>query len=173
MPVEVKDSGALENVLTNIKSEFDNVEAFVTPDTKKCERFKTYLKKFYDFVKVNEEDISSDLISNEITSAKSKQKRISSVPELIVDTGLVDTEQIYQQLQLYNTELDSASSINNLTKFFSKSLLAADSISFNVNKAKTQSSMDSDAALGTTTDNFDGSNDGEDEDDYDLSEVFW
>lgn len=87
------------------------------------------------------------------------------MPELIVDEKIVDTEQIYQQLQLYNNELDSSSSINNLTKFFSKSLVAIDSISFNINIKKSGNNLNSDAANGTTTDNFDDSNDGEDEDD--------
>ena len=90
---------------------------------------------------------------------------------MIVDGSLVDTEQIYQQLQLYNTEADSANSINSLTRFFSKSLLAVDAMSFNVNKAKRQSGLDSDAALGTTTDNYDEGEDGEDEDDFGLGKV--
>jgi len=90
------------------------------------------------------------------------------VPELIVDKELVDSEQIYQQIQLYNNEIESTSSISSLTKFFSKSLVALDSISFNIDTKKTQSSdLNGDAANGTTTDNFDDdSNDGEDEDDF-------
>jgi len=40
-----------------------------------------------------------------------------------------------------------------------------------VNKAKRQSGLDSDAALGTTTDNYDEGEDGEDEDDFGLGKV--
>ena len=134
-------------------------------DEKKSERFKTYLKKFYDYLKVNEEEISSNHTNN---SANDSQ--IISVPELIVDKDLVDSEQIYQQVQLYNNERDSSSSISSLTKFFSKSLVSLDSMSFNIDLKKTRSSsLDSDAAVGTTTDNFEDSNDGEDEEDYEDS----
>lgn len=134
-------------------------------DEKKSERFKTYLKKFYDYLKVNEEEISSNHTNNSATDSQ-----IISVPELIVDKDLVDSEQIYQQVQLYNNERDSSSSISSLTKFFSKSLVSLDSMSFNIDLKKTRSSsLDSDAAVGTTTDNFEDSNDGEDEEDYEDS----
>lgn len=149
--------------LGNITKEFENVENFVESDNTKSDRFKNYLKSFYDYLKVNEEEISSDLSKN---SQKPVIKRVSSVPELIVDKNIVDSEQIYQQLQLYNNELDSSSSINSLTKFFSKSLVSIDSISFNIDVKKSGNSLNSDnVANGTTTDNFDDSNDGEDEDD--------
>ena len=96
-----------------------------------------------------------------------KTASINSVPELIVDKDYVDTEQIYQQIQLYNNEAESSCSLNSLTKFFSKCLVDTDSIAFNVDLAKKRSSgLSSDTANGTTTDNIDDSNDGEDEQEF-------
>ncbi len=88
------------------------------------------------------------------------------LPELIVDKSYVDTEQIYQQIQLYNNQAESSSSLNSLTKFFSKCLIAIDSISFNIDLKKKRvvdGSANSETLNGTTTDNLDDSNDGEDE----------
>ena len=124
----------------------------------KCERFKSYLKKLYDFLKVNEE-----ALSEHTTSSSSK---LESLPELIVDKNLVDNEQIYQQLQLYNN--DTSSSIGSLTKFFSKCVVAIDDLSFNVDLKKSAINRElngSSGGGGGTTDNLedDDSNNGEDE----------
>ena len=100
--------------------------------------------------------------------ANKKSASINSVPELIVDKSFVDTEQIYQQIQLYNNEAESSCSLNSLTKFFSKCLVDAESIAFNLDLTKKRSSgVSSDTANGTTTDNIDDSNDGEDEQEFD------
>jgi len=85
---------------------------------------------------------------------------------LIVDKDLVDNEQIYQQLQLYNN--DTSSSIGSLTKFFSKCVLGIDSLSFNVELKKNALNRElngSSGGGGGTTDNLedDDSNNGEDE----------
>lgn len=73
-------------------------------------------------------------------SANKKQPNrasdVSILPELIIDKKLVDLEQIYQQLQLYNN-LDvredlACTSISSLTKFFSKCLVQSSRLSFNV-----------------------------------------
>jgi hypothetical protein len=59
------------------------------------------------------------------------------LPELIVDPKLVDCEQIYQQLQLYsNLDNDESTSVNSLTKFFSKCLVQLNKLSFNVDLTK-------------------------------------
>jgi U3 small nucleolar RNA-associated protein MPP10 len=90
------------------------------------------------------------------------------LPELIIDTKLVDNEQIYQQLQLYNNE--ASSSLGSLAKFFSKCLVSIDSVSFNVELKKSSRSASENG--GTTTDNLedDDSNDGdEDEDNFNSS----
>jgi U3 small nucleolar RNA-associated protein MPP10 len=55
---------------------------------------------------------------------------IKALPELVIDTSLVDHEQIYQQLQLYNN--DSSTSVLSMIKFFSKCLLNIDSFTFNL-----------------------------------------
>jgi len=90
------------------------------------------------------------------------------LPELIIDTKLVDNEQIYQQLQLYNNE--ASSSLGSLAKFFSKCLVSIDSVSFSVELKKSSRSASENG--GTTTDNLedDDSNDGdEDEDNFNSS----
>ena len=65
-------------------------------DTNKSDRFKSYLKKFYDYLKINES------LLNDVSGGTTKVTATTneSLPELIIDTKLVDNEQIYQQLQL-------------------------------------------------------------------------
>lgn len=114
-------------------------------------------------MKINED------VLNELTT-RSNANKFESLPQLIVDKQLVDNEQIYQQLQLYNN--DTSSSIQSLTKFFSKCLVSIDSISFNVELKKTLINKNEQTnGNGTTTDNLedDDSNDGEDEEDDDLA----
>ena len=113
----------------------------------------------YDYLKINEETLS------EHTTASGG--KFESLPELIVEKNLVDNEQIYQQLQLYNS--DKSSSINSLTKFFSKCVVGLDSLSFNVELKKSvnqrEQLLNGSSGGGGTTDNLedDDSNNGEDE----------
>ena len=90
-----------------------------------------------------------------------------SLPELIIDKTLVDTEQIYQQLQLYNND-QSSTSINSLTKFFSKCLVNLDTLSFNIDlKSKKKSNGLNGTTNGTTTDNLDSNEEADKEEDDD------
>ena len=132
-------------------------------DEEKSERFKKYLKRLYDYLKIHDDDVT--------TSHKSNTNNMQfSLPELIIDKNLVDTEQIYQQLQLYNND-QSSTSINSLTKFFSKCLVNLDNLSFNIDlKSKKKSNGLNGATNGTTTDNLDSNEEAdkeEEDDDYD------
>jgi len=107
----------------------------------KSERFKRCLKCFYDYLKIqhnNDDENENENSSNKGKSLTKKNKSIQqqqqqhhSLPELIVDSRLVDNEQIYQQLQLYNND-----SIHSMTKFFAKCLLNVEQISFNIDMKK-------------------------------------
>lgn len=103
-------------------------------DSEKSERFKLYLKRLYDYLKAQDDNDYISTKSPHTNPKISQSNQSSALPELIVDKNLVDLEQIYQQLQLYNqnSDLTSSASINSLTKFFSKCLVNMDMLSFNL-----------------------------------------
>lgn len=147
------------------------------------------MKRLYDYIKIQDDhdDHLSRSLGQTSKSHQSATNNASStaLPELIIDKNLVDLEQIYQQLQLYNQNSDlsaTSASINLLTKFFSKCLVQLDNISFNLdtktpskslsvnslNKKTLASSIHSD--LNSTNDN---SVDAEgEEDDFEEEEDF-
>ncbi|CAF0782907.1 unnamed protein product [Brachionus calyciflorus] len=131
------NSDKLDDLLIKINDEFENLESFLEVDEEKSNRFRSYIKTLYDYIKIQDDNdyISSSSSINTKKNTSSANSTSSALPELIVDNKLVDLEQIYQQLQLYNqnSDLTSSASINSLTKFFSKCLVHSDSISFNVN----------------------------------------
>ncbi len=114
----------------------------------------------------------------------SSTSQLTELPELIIDKNLVDSEQIYQQLQLFNTSQDASSSINSLTKYFSRSLVNSDSISFNLDVKSTlkgksisngfngsnNSNSPTDINSNDDADQSDDEEDDDDDDDDDLSE---
>lgn len=75
----------------------------------------------------------------------------STLPELIVDRECVDLEQIYQQMQLFNAS-DSAS-ISALTKFFSKTLLNLNSLSFGIDTSGAANAATSSKSSSATVSN--------------------
>ena len=134
-------------------------------DEKKSDRFKRYLKHFYDYLKINQNE---DNNTSTTTATTTVNQSLYSLPELIVYTGLVDNEQIYQQLQLYNNE--DQCSIQHMTKFFAKCLLNKDNLTFNVDTRKMSANgMNGGGGGGggerdkETTDNFDSNDEQENE----------
>jgi hypothetical protein len=117
------------NIIDNVKLEFEAPESFLDIDQEKCERFKSYLKKMCDYLKA-ENDLSS---SSGLKTTVNGIDSVSLLPsELIVDKSLVDNEQIYQQLQLYNG--DTLASLPSLSKFFAKCMLKLDTLKLSVDK---------------------------------------
>jgi hypothetical protein len=114
------------DIIDKIQHDFDSPESFLDVDRDKCDRFKSYLKKMCDYLNA-EDDLSSGKVT--INGANSAPLLPS---ELIVDKNLVDNEQIYQQLQLYNG--DTLASLPSLSKFFAKCMLKLDSLKLNVDK---------------------------------------
>ena len=163
------------------------VFALFRPDTQKSERFKGYLKRIYDFLKIQESRsfLDTNVSNKNAKKGKGKQQTVTEgavLPELIVDQRLVDQEQIYQQLQLYNQLADSSMSVDSMTQFFSRCITRLDSLTMKVDtKAKKSSGLNGhDSAMtngsgtggGATTDNNpDDDADQEDEDeDFDDDE---
>lgn len=115
----------------------------------------------YDFIKIQDDNDYISCSNNKKTQTVSQS---SALPQLIVDKNLVDLEQIYQQLQLYNqnSDLTSSASINSLTIFFSKCLLKPESITFNIDtvqnttaKHQTNSSLSDDDSAQADVDQED------------------
>ena len=117
-------------------------------DEEKSKRFNQYLKSFYDFLKLHDDiDTNSNSNSNKqrpSTTKSTSQRRttasstqLTELPELIIDAELVDIEQIYQQLQLLNANGDASASVDALTRFFAKTLVHKDALTFNIAAATT------------------------------------
>lgn len=138
-------------------------------DEEKSNRFRTYIKSLYDYIKIQDDnDYITSSTSNKKNSLPSSSSQ-SALPELIVDKNLVDLEQIYQQLQLYNQNSDqtSSASINSLTKFFSKCLVQIDTVSFNIDFSQKSSIK---PLSGSSNDDSHAEADEENEDDEDDEE---
>jgi hypothetical protein len=124
----------------------------------KGERFKTYLKHIYDFLKIQDDDqVSSQAaVSNKTQSKKQPKNNTSSVislssdlPELIVDKNLVDMEQIYQQMHLlFTNSNDTTQLMSTFTKFFSKCMIQLDDLSFNIDLSQQNGTARKSAAVG-------------------------
>ena len=122
----------------------------------------------YDYLKVQDDELVGSIMSSTSNSA-SKSNAQYSLPELIVDSKLVDAEQIYQQLQLYNND-QTSTSLASMTKFFSRCLVNLDGLTFNVDysaKTKKTASNGNHQHTGTTTDNLDSNEDADKEREYD------
>ncbi|RNA06702.1 U3 small nucleolar ribonucleo MPP10 [Brachionus plicatilis] len=166
LPQNLAKTDKLDDLFDKIKNEFDALESFLEKNEEKSDRFRMYVKSLYDFIKIQDDNDYITFSSNKKIPTPSQP---SALPELIIDKNLVDLEQIYQQLQLYNqnSDLTSSASINSLTKFFSKCLAQPEPMSFSIDTDPSSIGKNHSASSLSNEDSGEAEADQEDEDEYD------